>query len=89
MNAIIEGAKVMAKGQITLPKDIREKLGVGTGDRLVLMWDGERVVMMNAALFTMRALQGSLEGAAAQAGIASEDDVAELVSGLRTQPGGA
>ncbi|MFT4241641.1 MAG: hypothetical protein QM569_05085 [Acidovorax sp.] len=47
------------------------------------------VVMMNAALFAIRALQGGLEGAAAQAGMASEDDVAELVSGLRTQPGGA
>lgn len=51
---IIEGAKVMSKGQITLPKDIREKLGVGPGDRLVLVWDDGQVAMMNACLRSRR-----------------------------------
>lgn len=32
MAAIVEGAKVMSKGQITLPEDIREEPGVESGD---------------------------------------------------------
>lgn len=80
---IVEGAKVMSKGQITLPKDIREKLQVGEGDRVVLIWDGDRVVMMNPALYAMRMLQRGLDGTAAAAGTTSEDDVQRLIDETR------
>jgi AbrB family looped-hinge helix DNA binding protein len=75
----------MAKGQITLPKDIRGKLGVAEGDRVVLIWDGDRVVMMNPALFAMRVLQDDLRGAAEEAGFTSEDDVADYITKQRRQ----
>ncbi|AEG43887.1 AbrB/MazE/SpoVT family DNA-binding domain-containing protein [Isoptericola variabilis] len=80
---IVEGAKIMAKGQITLPKDIREKLNVGTGDRVVLIWDEDRVVMMNSGVYAMRALQRSAAGAADRAGVGTEDEVAGLVDEIR------
>ncbi len=32
-NTFVDNAKVMAKGQVTIPKDIREVLGVESGDR--------------------------------------------------------
>jgi bifunctional DNA-binding transcriptional regulator/antitoxin component of YhaV-PrlF toxin-antitoxin module len=35
-NLFVENAKVIAKGQITLSKDIHEVLGVGMGDRVTL-----------------------------------------------------
>lgn len=82
---IVEGAKVMSKGQITLPKDIREKLRVGEGDRVVLIWDEDRVIMMNPALYAMRVLQRGFEGAAEEAGIASEDGVQGLIDEVRAQ----
>mgnify|MGYP003623820395 CR=1 FL=1 len=34
---LFDSAKVMSKGQITLPKDIRTALGVGPGDRVTLI----------------------------------------------------
>jgi AbrB family looped-hinge helix DNA binding protein len=82
---LVEGAKVMAKGQITLPKDIRAKLGVGEGDRVVLVWDKDRVIMMNSALFAMRALQDRFEGAAKEAGFSSEEDVADYITQMRRE----
>jgi antitoxin PrlF len=86
MNApIVEGAKVMSKGQITLPKDIREKLHVAEGDRVVLIWDEDRVVMMNPALYAMRVLQRSFEGAADELGLKDEDDVQRLIGDVRSE----
>ncbi len=34
VNTFVDNAKVMSKGQITIPKDIREVLGVTSGDRI-------------------------------------------------------
>ena len=59
-NIIVENAKVMSKGQITLPKVIREKLGIGTGDRVTLICEGDQVVMMNAAVYAMKMFQGGM-----------------------------
>lgn len=33
-NTLVDNAKVMAKGQVTIPKDIREILGISSGDRI-------------------------------------------------------
>jgi AbrB family looped-hinge helix DNA binding protein len=81
--ALVEGAKVMAKGQITLPKDIREKLRVTEGDRVVLIWDEDRVVMMNPSEFAMRMLQRDLVGVADGLGLTDEDDVQGLIDDVR------
>ena len=80
---IVDNAKVMAKGQITLPKDIRAKLGVETGDRVTLICDGSQVIMMNAAVYAMNALRKEMQGAASSAGISTEEDVDALVSDIR------
>ena len=80
---LLEVAKVMPKGQITLPKDIRQKLSVETGDRVALIWDNDRVVMMNPALYAMRVLQAEMAGKTEAAGFTDEDDVADYVTQMR------
>lgn len=80
---LVENAKVMAKGQITLPKDIREMLGVGTGDRVTLICRDNQVVMMNAAIYAMNILQERMKGEFAKAGIHNDDDVMSLVKEVR------
>ena len=39
---------VNSKGQVTIPKEIRDALGLVKGDRIVFMLEGERVVIMKA-----------------------------------------
>ena len=39
---------VTSKGQVTIPKEIRETLGVIEGDRLIFLVEGDRVVMRKA-----------------------------------------
>ena len=35
-NVFVDNARVMAKEQVTIPKDVREVLGVTSGDRIWL-----------------------------------------------------
>ena len=82
---IVENAKVMAKGQITLPKDIRTRIGVGAGDRVALVCENDRVILMNAAVYAMRALQSGMTDEWEKAGIYSDDDVMDLVKEVRNE----
>ena len=41
VNAFVDNAKVMSKGQITIPKDVREVLGVTRGDRVSFIVEGK------------------------------------------------
>jgi len=84
-NILVDNAKVMAKGQITLPKDIREALGVQTGDRVTLIRQDNQVIMMNSAVYAMKMLQTAMEGEAEKAGLRSDDDVAKLVMDMRAE----
>ncbi|MDL2314042.1 AbrB/MazE/SpoVT family DNA-binding domain-containing protein [Desulfovibrio sp. OttesenSCG-928-C14] len=87
-NILVDNAKVMAKGQITLPKDIREALGVQTGDRVTLIRQDNQVIMMNSAVYAMKMLQTAMEGEAEKAGLRSDDDVAKLVMDMRAEDNG-
>jgi AbrB family looped-hinge helix DNA binding protein len=78
-------AKVMSKGQITLPVDIRKKMGVSTGDRVALIYDNDRVIMMNPAVFAMETLQREMSSEWEKAGIRSEADVDDLVRSVRAE----
>lgn len=82
---IVDNAKVMAKGQITLPKDIREALGVGVGDRVTLIQHGDQVILMNSAVYAMKILQQTMSGEAEKVGLHSDADVEKLVSDMRAE----
>lgn len=84
-NILVDNAKVMAKGQITLPKDIREALGVGTGDRVTLIRQDDQVIMMNSAVYAMKILQRTMEGEAEKAGLRSDEDVVKMIMDMRSE----
>lgn len=89
MEATLDMAKVTTKGQITIPKAIREILGIGTGDKVLFydLGDGS-VAMRSARLSALHDLQAAFEGAAEEAGIESEEDVVALVREVRRDMAG-
>ena len=87
-NVLVDNAKVMAKGQITLPKDIRDALGVQTGDRVTLIRKDDQVIMMNAVVYAMKMLQTAMEGEAEKAGIKSDEDVSAMIAEMRAEDNG-
>lgn len=84
-NTFVDNAKVMAKGQVTIPKDIREVLGVASGDRITFIVEGNTVRIVNSAVYAMQMLQKEMSGEAERAGLISDDDVMALVKELRNE----
>ena len=84
-NTFVDNAKVMAKGQVTIPKDIRKVLGVASGDRITFIVEGNTVRIVNSAVYAMQVLQKEMTGEAERAGLASDDDVMALVKELRNE----
>ncbi len=41
----MQAVKVLPKGQITLPKNVRKKLGIKPGDSLIIEEDREKIVL--------------------------------------------
>lgn len=82
---VFNTAKVMSKGQITLPVDIRNGMGLSTGDRVALIYENDRVIMMNPAIYAMEMLQNAMEGEWEKAGIHSEEDLLLMVSEVRSK----
>ncbi len=78
-NTFVDNAKVMAKGQITIPKDIREVLGVASGDRITFIVEGNTVRIINSAVYAIQVLQKEMAKEAERAGLTSDDDVIALV----------
>lgn len=84
-NAFVDNAKVMAKGQVTIPKDVREVLGVTSGDRISFIVEGSTVRIVNSAIYAMQMLQSEMAGEAERAGIVSDDDVMAFVKEVRNE----
>jgi AbrB family looped-hinge helix DNA binding protein len=78
-------AKVMSKGQITLPIDIRKKLKLQTGDRVALIYENDRVILMNPAIYTMENFTQAMAGEWEKGGISSEDDLLALCREVRDE----
>jgi AbrB family looped-hinge helix DNA binding protein len=82
---IIDNAKIMSKGQVTIPKEIRSLLKVSEGDRVTFICEGDYAIVMNANLYAMRTLQKSMKGEFEKAGINSEEDIVALCREVRAE----
>ncbi len=81
----IDNAKVMAKGQVTIPKDIRRILGIETGDRVTFVVENGTVRLVNSAVYAMQIFQKNMAGQAQNAGIDGEEDIMKLVAQERAE----
>ncbi|MGF3066787.1 AbrB/MazE/SpoVT family DNA-binding domain-containing protein [Facklamia sp. P12934] len=48
MDNFIENAKVMAKGQVTIPKAVRDLMGIAPGDRVSFLVNQGKVQIINS-----------------------------------------
>ncbi|BBB89385.1 MAG TPA: AbrB/MazE/SpoVT family DNA-binding domain-containing protein [Methylomusa anaerophila] len=67
-----------AKGQVTIPKTIRELLNLNEGDRVAFIEDDGKVMITKANLIALRELQDALSKEAQEKGITEEKFLNEL-----------
>ncbi len=84
-SVLVNDARVMSKGQVTIPKNIRAALGVSTGDRVTFIVEDGTVRVINSAIYAMQKFQEQMKGQAAQAGLSSEEDVADWITQSRRE----
>lgn len=83
----MELAKITTRGQITIPVEIRKKLGVKDGDKVIFLERNGYIVMENAAMIAFKTAQDALVGEAERLGLNTEQDVVNMVKEIRREVG--
>lgn len=79
----MEIAKLTSKGQITIPIEIRKKLDIKEGDKVLFVEKNGDIVIMNSTMVALRKAQDEFEGEAEKKDIKNEEDVVNLIKELR------
>jgi AbrB family looped-hinge helix DNA binding protein len=79
----MELAKITLRGQITIPRQIRNRLGVRDGDKVIFIEENGRVIIENASMIALKDAQNAFKGEAEIKGINAEQDVVDLVKDIR------
>jgi len=74
----MEISRISSKGQVTIPKSIRDMLKLNEGDRVAFLQDNGKVVITKASLIALRELQDALNTEAQEKGITEQDLLNEL-----------
>ena len=78
-------ARVMAKGQVTIPKNIRNILGINTGDRVTFVVEDGTVRVVNSAIYALQRFQAQMKGEGKVSGLMNDDDVAAWITASRRE----
>ena len=84
-NTFIDNAKGMSKGQVTIPKDVREILGISSGDRITFVVENGNVRLINSAVYAMQLLQAQMANEAENTGLTSDEAIIDLVKEVRAE----
>ena len=81
----MELAKITSKGQITIPIDIRRKLGVKDGDKVLFVEEAGKIYILNSSMEALKEAQAAFTGEAKRAGLKDEDDVVAMMKDFRRE----
>ena len=82
---MMELAKITAKGQVTIPVEIRRKLGVREGDKLLFVEEAGKVYILNSSMEALKEAQAAFAGEAERTGLKNEDDVVAMMKEFRRE----
>lgn len=81
----MELAKVTSKGQVTIPIEIRKKLGIKNGDKILFVEEAGKIYVLNSSMDALREAQKALAGEAERLGLNDDNDVMEMIKELREE----
>lgn len=82
---MLDVARVSVKGQVTIPIEIRRKLRLKEGDKVVFAEKSGDIVLINSNRLAFEEFQRDMAGEAERVGLNSEQDVADLVKQVRSK----
>lgn len=80
---VMELARVTTKGQITIPKSIREILNVKEGSQIIFLQRGNDIIIKNSAMIALEEIQDSFNGEAQRLGLKNDEDVVKMIKEYR------
>ncbi len=86
--SFVDDARVMSKGQVTIPKNVRARLGIDVGDRVTFVVDGNEVKIMNSAIYALQRFQQHMAGKGEAVGLGTDEAVAEWITMSRREEEG-
>ena len=81
----MELAKVTTKGQITIPKSIRDSLNLKEGSKIIFIQRGKDIIIKNSAMLALEKIQDAFDGEAERLGLETEGDVVKMVKEFRKE----
>ena len=81
----MELAKITTKGQITLPVQIRKKLKLKDGDKVLFMEKDGKIFIDNPTKLAILEAQEAFAGLAEELGLETEEDVVNLCKEVRKE----
>jgi AbrB family looped-hinge helix DNA binding protein len=81
----MEIAKVTSKGQVTIPRDIRVKMGLKKGDKILFFEEDGKYILQNSASVALKNFQDSMKSEAENAGFNDPDDVVRYIKSRRKE----
>lgn len=81
----MELAKVTSKGQVTIPIEIRKRLGIKNGDKVLFYEEDGRIYMANSSMSMLRETQRAFAGEADRLGLKDDEDVMAMIKELRKE----
>lgn len=78
-------ARVTNKGQVVLPNTVRSGLRLKDGDKILFKQEGDRFYIANASKVAFDEVIKSFEGAAAEAGFQTEDEMQAYMKEIRRE----
>jgi AbrB family looped-hinge helix DNA binding protein len=79
----MEMAKITSKGQITIPQEIREKMALKKGDKIIFIEENGKYYFQNSNSLVLANFQNNMRGAAEEAGFNDPNDVVKYIRQLR------
>ncbi len=76
---------VSSRGRITLPKAVRDILGVSVGYSVGFVSEDDKILIVNPTVYAMQRLQEEMNGDAEYTELTSEEAVMNLVKELRNE----
>ncbi len=81
----MELAKITTKGQITIPIQIRRKLNLKDGDKVIFMEQNGKIIVENSTRVALMEAQETFRGEAERLGLNSEQDIVDIVKQIRKE----